>query len=227
MTHKSYDIFDASLWTDDISEARKIQEHLKKEIKLSSFKKSISCIAGVDAAFFADKVIAVATFYTYPGLLHIKDLYSVEKVSFPYIPGFLSFREGFAIMKALCKSDIQPDVILFDGHGIAHPKGIGVASHMGVILKTPSIGCAKSRLVGDYEEPDAEKGSWEPLFYKGDRVGVVLRTRTNVKPVFVSPGHLIDIDISVKIILGCTLKYRMPEPLRRADKLSKALKKSL
>lgn len=128
-------------------------------------------------------------------------------------------------MNAIKKLKIKPDVILFDGQGIAHPKGIGIASHIGVILNIPSIGCAKSRLVGDFDEPDKKKGSWRLIFYKGMKVGVVLRTRSSVKPLFVSPGHLTDIDSSIEIVMKCIGKYRIPEPLRRANFLSKRLKR--
>lgn len=224
MIYKSSDIFDSSLWTDNISKAKDIQADLKKKIKIIPLDKKPSFIAGVDAAFWQDKVIAAATFYSYPEISHIEDTYVIEEITFPYIPGFLSFREGHSILGALCKSTIKPDIILFDGQGIAHPKGIGIASHIGVLLNIPSIGCAKSRLVGDYKEPDMKKGSYTNLFYRRSNVGVVLRTRTDVKPVFVSPGHMIDIDSSIKIIMNCVLKFRIPEPLRRADSLSKKLK---
>lgn len=221
------DIFSNGLWTDNIAEAKRIQELLKKKIKITPLKKPPDYIAGVDAAFVQDKVIAVAAIYSYPELKHITDTYAIEKTVFPYVPEFLSFREGSSILKAIKKLGIHPDIILFDGHGIAHPRGIGIASHIGVILDIPSIGCAKSRLVGSYQEPDMKKGSRTDLLYKKERVGIVLRSRFNVKPIFVSPGHLIDIELSLKIILDCVTNYRMPEPLRFADRLSKELKKKL
>ncbi len=224
MIYDALEIFDSSLWTQDISKAKEIQATLKSGIQIVPLDKKPLFIAGVDAAFFQDKVIAVATFYSYPKISHIEDTFVVEKVTFPYIPGFLSFREGHAIVAAVYKSTVKPDVILFDGQGIAHPKGIGIASHIGVIFNIPSIGCAKSRLIGNYKEPDLIKGSYQDLIYKGERVGVVLRTRTKVKPVFVSPGHMIDIESSVKIIMDCVSNFRIPEPLRRADSLSKKIK---
>jgi deoxyribonuclease V len=213
-----------NLWPKDILEAKKIQDILRKKVKIIPLKKTPELIAGVDAAFAGDKVIAVAALYEYPEVRHIKDAFSIEKVRFPYIPGMLSFREGHAIINAIGKLDAKPDVILFDGQGIAHPKGIGIASHIGVILNIPTIGCAKSRLVGEFKEPDVTKGIWTYLYYKGMKVGAVLRTRSNVKPVFVSPGHMIDIDSSVEVVMKCVLKYRIPEPLRMADYLSKKLK---
>jgi deoxyribonuclease V len=151
----------------------------------------------------------------------------VEIVPFPYIPGLLSFREGPALVKALAKLTVQPDMVLFDGQGIAHPRRLGIASHIGVLLGIPTIGCAKSRLVGEYSEPHVQKGSCSPLRHKGVTVGTALRTRSHIQPVFVSPGHLVDIDTSVQVVLECTGKYRIPEPLRRADMFSKKLKESI
>ncbi len=209
-----------NLWPDDILEAKKIQDILKKKVKITHLKKTPKLIAGVDAAFAGDKVIAVAALYEYRVLKHYQDKVFIEKIRFPYVPGMLSFREGHAILGAIEKLDVKPDVILFDGHGIAHPKGIGIASHIGVILGIPSIGCAKSRLVGEYDEPDKARGSWTYLYYKGEKVGAVLRTRSNVRPIFVSPGHMIDIVSSVEIVKNCISKYRIPEPIRRADWLS-------
>lgn len=211
------------LWPDDISEAKRIQDVLRKRVKIIYPKKTPGIIAGVDAAFTGDKVIAVAILYEYPELKHLHDAFSIKKIRFPYIPGMLSFREGPAIIDAIKKLKMKPDVILLDGQGIAHPKGIGIASHVGVILDIPTIGCAKSRLVGEFEEPEATKGSWAYLYYKGMKVGAVLRTRSNVRPVFVSPGHMIDIDSSIEIVMKCVSGFRIPEPLRRADWLSKKI----
>lgn len=213
-----------NFWPEDILEAKRIQDVLRKRVKIIPLKKTPEIIAGVDAAFAGDKVIAVATLYEYPELKHLHDAFSIEKIRFSYIPGMLSFREGHAIVNAIGKLAVKPDVILFDGQGIAHQKGIGIASHIGVILDIPTIGCAKSRLVGEFKEPDTTRGSRTYLYYKGMKVGIVLRTRSSVRPVFVSPGHMIDIDLSVEIVMKCVSKYRIPEPLRRADWLSKKLK---
>jgi deoxyribonuclease V len=213
-----------TLWPKNISKARELQDVLRRKVKIAPQKRIPEFIAAVDAAFLDDKIIATASLYKYPELRHIEDAFSVEKIQFPYITGLLSFREGPAVIHALEKLSIKPDLIIFDGQGIAHPKGIGIASHIGVILDIPSVGCAKSRLIGDYYEPDMKKGSWSYLSYKNMNVGVVLRTRSNVKPVFVSPGHMIDIHSSRQIIMRCISEYRIPEPLRRADCLSKRLK---
>lgn len=212
-------------WPKNIKEAKKIQHTLKQKVKISQLKKEPQFIAGVDAAFLENGVIGAACLYKYPGLTHLKDAYALTKISFPYIPGFLSFREGHAIIKAVNKLKIKPDVVLFDGQGIAHPKGVGIATHIGVLLNIPTIGCAKSRLVGNYKETGTIKGRYSYLKYQGRTVGAVLRTRGNVKPVFVSPGHMIDLRGAIDIVLKCTGKYRIPEPLRFADQLSKKLKK--
>lgn len=212
-------------WPEDITEAREIQEAISKRVKILSLRKNPRFIAGIDAAFFEDKVIGVACLYKYPEMTLIEETHAVTKVSFPYIPGFLSFREGPAIIEAINKLRVKPDIILFDGQGIAHPEGLGIASHIGVLLDMPTIGCAKSRLVGEYKEPGPKKGDWSSLEYGNKIVGAVLRTKDNVKPVFVSPGHRIDLKGSIKIILRCISKYRIPEPLRRADFISKKIKR--
>jgi deoxyribonuclease V len=214
-------------WPSDYDAAKLVQVSLQKLVRIKPFRDSIRFIAGVDAAFSGDRIIGAAALYEYPSLIPHEDVYSVEIASFPYIPGLLSFREGPAIMKALAKLNVRPDMVLFDGQGIAHPRGLGIASHIGVLLGIPTIGCAKSRLVGKYSEPHVRKGSCSPLRYKGMTVGAVLRTRSHVLPVFVSPGHLVDIDTSVQVVLGCTGKYRIPEPMRRADMFSKKLKENI
>jgi len=204
-----------------IEEARKIQRELRLKVKILPFNKTPRFVAGVDAAFTDTKVVAAACLYTFPELTPVEDALSVEDIRFPYIPGLLSFREGPAIIKAVQKLRKKPDLILFDGQGIAHPLGMGIASHVGVLLNMPTIGCAKSRLVGEYKEPGKSRGSASVLFFHNEPVGSVLRTRENVKPLFVSPGHLIDRKGSVSIVLHCIGKYRLPEPVRRADALSK------
>jgi deoxyribonuclease V len=215
------------LWPKDISKAKEIQDGLKKRVKIAPLEKTPEFIAASDAAFADDKVIAVATLYRYPELRHMQNAYCIEKLRFPYIPGLLSFREGHAVINAIRRLNKKPDVILFDGQGIAHPNGIGIASHIGVILDIPTIGCAKSRLIGEFKEPDVTKGSWTYLYFKEMLVGAVLRTKSNVRPVFVSPGHMIDIDSSIEIVMKCVSKYRIPEPLRIADIISRKLKLSL
>lgn len=212
---------------DNVNDARKIQFQLKQRVKITSLKNKPQLVAGVDAAYTRTHVISVACLYNFPDLHLIEETHFRTKISFPYIPGFLSFREGPAIIGAIKRLTPLPDVILFDGQGVAHPSHIGIASHMGVLLNIPSIGCAKSRLVGDYSEPGPMKGQYSNLTYQHQIVGAVLRTRKGVKPIFISPGHLVNQKGSINIVLQCTGKYRIPEPLRRADLLSKELKRKL
>lgn len=143
-----------------------------------------------------------------------------SSIRFPYIPGFLSFREIPPLLKAFKKLTVLPDVILCDGQGIAHPRRIGLASHLGVTLGKPSIGCAKNKLCGTHNTLPFEKGSWVPLIHEGSVVGVVYRSREGVKPIYISPGHLTDIPSSIALVELCLGRYRIPEPLRRAHMLS-------
>lgn len=214
-------------WSEGLKRAMEIQHNLRQEVKIIPLRKVPAYVAGVDAGFFDNTVIGVACLYKYPELIPAEDSYAVTDVPFPYLPGFLSFREGPAIIKAIRKLKVKPDMLLFDGQGIAHPQGLGIASHIGVLLDVPSVGCAKSRLVGNYESPGIKKGQCSPLLYGSRVVGAVLRTRDNVRAVFVSPGHRIDLKGSIEIVLRCTTKYRLPEPLRRADHLSRKLKRGL
>lgn len=206
-----------------IADARKMQERLKKKVRIIPIKREPRYVAGVDAAFSEELIYAAACLYRYPDLVLVEKTSAEEALKFPYVPGYLSFREGPAIITAIKKLATRPDVILVDGQGIAHPRGIGIASHLGVLLDVPAIGCAKSRLIGEFEEPGERKGSWSTLKFEGRIVGAVVRTKDNVKPLFVSPGHKIDIEGAIRIALGCTGKYRIPEPIRCADMLSRKM----
>ena len=212
------------VWPQDIGRARELQIFLASKVKIAPLKKLPNFIAAVDAAFLGNIVIAVASLYKYPEVVHLEDALFKGKTRFSYIPGLLAFREGPAAISAIKQLKIQPDLILVDGQGLAHPRGIGLASHIGVVLQKPAIGCAKSRLFGEFEEPAREKGRWTYLYPTGcplKPIGAVVRTRRSVRPLFVSPGHLIDIDSSVDIVMQCTTVYRVPDPLRRADMLSR------
>jgi deoxyribonuclease V len=212
-----------STWPETIKDARKVQERLSREVSLRVLNKEITTIAAFDASYNGKKIIGAVMVFTYPELKIIDRAFSVCDTTFPYVPGLLSFREGPALLKAYGSLRKRPDLLLFDGQGIAHPRGLGIASHMGVLLNKPSIGCAKSRLIGDYIEPPLCRGGISPLFYNGSKVGVALRTRSGVKPVFVSPGHLITFEDALSIIMNCTT-YRIPEPLRLVDRWTKELK---
>lgn len=214
-------------WPEDIKGARGIQKSLRKRVKITRLRKSPEYVAGVDAAFSEDYVICAASLYKFPELEHLEDRYTVTKIRFPYMPGFLSFREGPAIIMTIKRLNITPDIILLDGQGIAHPEGFGIASHIGVLLDVPTIGCAKSRLVGSYTEPGISKGEFSYLIYHGKRVGAVLRTRDGVRPLFISPGHMIELGQAIDIVLKCTGKYRIPEPIRMAHITSRELKERL
>lgn len=214
-------------WPKDIKRAKMIQEILTGSVKITPLRKPPEYISGVDAAFLQDKVIAVASLFKYPDIILIEEAYAITEIIFPYIPGLLSFREGPALATAINNLRMKPDVILFDGQGIAHPKGLGIAAHIGVLLDITTIGCAKSKLIGEYREPGLKKGNWSFLRYKGKIVGAVLRTKDKVNPLFVSPGNKVDLKGSIGIVLTCTQKYRIPEPLRRADIVSKKMKRDL
>ena len=217
-------------WNVSAGEAIGIQRRLSKKILFSGIPEKIQCIAGVDLAF--DKKSSMGfcgiALFGFPDLDIIQVAFCRDEVHFPYIPGLLSFREGPIFLKAFELLEKKPDVIIFDGQGIAHPRKLGIASHMGLILHIPTIGCAKSRLYGDYEEPAMEKGSRSYLLDRnGEPIGVVLRTRHRVKPVFVSPGHMTGIEESADIVMNCVGRYRIPEPTRIAHKRVGEYKRSL
>jgi deoxyribonuclease V len=213
------------LWPAGIEEAKELQRVLKERVKITLLKRTPEFIAAADAAFSDNLVLASATLYRLQGLTCEKNSLAEGRIKFPYVPGLLAFREGKVIIAAIRKLAVSPDVILIEGQGIAHPEGIGIASHVGVLLNIPAVGCAKSRLVGEYREPGHAKGDWSYLYYNGVKVGAVLRTKLNVKPLFISPGHLVDIESSVEIVMRCVSGYRIPEPLRTADRLSKKMKR--
>jgi len=214
-------------WPGDIAEARAAQELLSRTVRIVPFRGRPRFIAGLDAAFSSARIFAAACLYRLPGLVCVEQATAIQDLLFPYVPGLLSFREGPAVIEALGRLRQRPDVILVDGQGIAHHRGIGIASHIGVVLDLPAIGCAKQRLVGDFLEPGMGKGEWEPLRYRGAVVGAVLRTRSNVKPLFVSPGHRVDVNTAIGLVLSCLGGYRIPEPIRCADMLSKKVKRTI
>ncbi len=208
-------------WDLAASEAIKLQKNLGAKVICRGKPKKIKTIAGADLCFDKSRELGFCciTLMSYPDL-EILQVYSYyDKVTFPYIPGLLSFREGPLFLKTFEKLEKSPDLIVFDGQGIAHPRRLGIASHMGLILDIPTIGCAKSKLTGEYKEPGLKKGDRSFLYDKSgkDILGIVLRTRDNVKPVFVSPGYKVGLKESAEIIMTCVKKYRIPEPVRMAD----------
>jgi len=207
-------------WDLTPKEAIKLQYDLTKRIILKKvFPKELKIIAGVDVSVKNNTSKAAIVILSYPEFEILETVTHTEKTSFPYIPGLLSFREGPVILECVRKLKIEPDVFVFDGQGLAHPRKIGLASHIGIFLERPCIGSAKTHLYGEYSSPGTKKGDFSLLIAKdGDPVGAALRTRDNIKPIFVSPGHLIDIDSSVNIILSCSPKYKLPEPIRVAHR---------
>ena len=183
--------------------------------------------AGVDAAYTGDKksCIGGVVLWDITNQTVLEHHVAVRSLLFPYIPGLLSFREAPAVIGALRKLTRAPDVLICDGQGIAHQRGFGIACHLGVLTGLPSVGCAKSRLIGKYLEPGTDRGAISPLIHRNQRVGSVVRTRTHVKPVFVSVGHMLDLNAAERLILSCSVGYRLPEPIRLADLLVGAQKR--
>ena len=209
------------------SDAIELQRRLRSKVKLLPLKRAVAKVGGVDVSFSmeSDELWAAVVIYKYPELVEVESKWVKGRAHFPYIPGLLSFRELPHIIEAIGKLKTLPDVIICDGQGIAHPRGLGIASHLGIMLNCPTIGCAKTRLIGEYSEPGPLKGDYSLLKVGKKTVGVVLRTRDNVRPVFVSPGHMITLDQSIDIIIKTCPKYRIPEPIRSAHNLVNRLRK--
>lgn len=187
-----------------------------------------SKIAGADVSYdkHTNTVYAAVMIFSFPELSLLEEKHASQVATFPYVPGLLVFREGPALIKAFEETSQEPDVIIFDGQGIAHPRGIGIGTHMGILLDKPSIGCAKTVLVGDFEEPKETAGSYTPLVKDGVQLGVALRTKDRVEPVFISVGHKIGLNTAIDIVLKCSRGYRLPEPIRQAHILSNRLRSS-
>ncbi|MEW5767543.1 MAG: deoxyribonuclease V [bacterium] len=207
------------------AEARQIQGELREKIFLESPKhlaKPIKLVAGADCSYARNEATMWAAIVVLglPGF-EVREVSQVKEAAvFPYIPGLLTFREAPALLSAFEKLSLEPDVIMIDGQGIAHPQGLGLAAHLGFLLDRPTMGCAKSRLVGEYDEPGEEVGDYSPLIYQEKIVGAVLRTRKKTKPVFISPGFKISLETALKVATVCLAGYRIPEPVRRAHILS-------
>jgi len=214
-----------------IKEAVEIQKKLAKEIIIEDISDNINFVAGVDVSQLVFKqnvpFYAAVVVHSFSDLKIIDKASYSEHIDFPYIPGFLAFREIPVIIKALEKIKIKPDVILVDGHGISHPRGLGIASHIGVLTGYRTIGCAKSILTGKPEiSLPHEKGNFVPILWKGKIVGNEVRTKNNVKPVYVSIGHKITLEKATEIVLACTTKYRIPEPLRSAHEYANYVRRN-
>ncbi|MBI5814424.1 MAG: deoxyribonuclease V [Nitrospinae bacterium] len=197
----------------DAKEAVRLQNELRLRVVMNNAFEKVDTVAGVDVGIKEGMATAAVVVISYPALEVIEYAISVRPVEFPYVPGLLAFREIPAIIDAFEKLKHTPDMLMVDGQGYAHPRRFGLACHLGVELDLPSIGCGKTRLIGDYREPARAKGSTEPLMDKREVVGRIVRTKDGVKPLFVSIGHRIDLDTAVKLVIGCVKRRRLPEPI--------------
>jgi len=199
-------------------EAIALQNRLRDRVRLQPLERPIRAVAGADISFnrFSDRIFAGIVVLGLPGLEIIESSGMRSRARFPYIPGLLSFRELPALLEAWEKLETRPDALILDGQGLAHPRRFGIACHAGLWLGIPTVGCAKSILVGKHDELGQEAGSRTPLIDKDERIGVALRTKKKVAPVFVSPGHLIDMNGAVDLVLRCLTRYRLPETTRQA-----------
>ena len=216
----------------DLSPKQAIE--LQKQLAPGVIRKStlklnrVRTIAGIDTAYREGIGRAAVVVLQFEDLKTVESKTATGPINFPYVPGLLSFREGPVILKALDKLKSPPDLLMFDGQGIAHPRRFGIASHIGLLVDIPAVGCAKAKLIGSYQEPDVEQGSFSYLRVNDDTIGAVVRTRSRVKPLFVSIGHRMNLDDSIKLVLRCSKGFRLPEPIRQADKLSREmLRKSI
>lgn len=204
-----------------IPEANNIQNDLRQKVNTTERLLSISTIGGADISLnlYSTTVYAGIILLSFPQLQPVA--YSLVKAEtrFPYVPGYLAFREVPALVKVWEQMDRKPDVLVVDGHGIAHPRRMGIAAHFGAITDQPSMGCAKKILFGKYEEPASEPGSYSPIIDKQDVIGYTFRSKVKTAPVYVSPGHLLGLNNSLEIIKQCVGKYRIPEPTRLAHEL--------
>ena len=212
----------AHRWDVSPAEARAIQQRLRGELITSDRLGKVDYVAGVDVGFERRGKLtrAAVSVLTFPDLTPVEDSVVCVPTNFPYVPGLLSFREIPAIVKALQALRQLPDMILCDGQGYAHPRRFGLACHLGVITGLPTIGVAKSRLLGNHDEPPQQRGAWTPLTHQDEVVGAVLRTRMNVKPLYISIGHRMTLATACDYTMGCITRYRLPETTRRADRLA-------
>jgi deoxyribonuclease V len=236
-------------WDVSPAEARKIQEDLRSHWKGGDAFGVIRTVAGLDASFVltgsqalrkpagrwnrlreANQAIGCVVMYRFPELEEIERTYAIQPLEFPYVPGLLSFREVPVLLSALRKLRAVPDLLFCDAQGYAHPRRMGLASHLGVVLNLPTIGCAKSLLIGSHKALPQKAGSWTPLIDTeagGEHIGAVLRTRTGVKPIYVSQGHRVSLETSIRLTLAVTDGYRIPRPTRDADHFAGEIKRKV
>ncbi len=213
-------------WPKTYQEAVALQEELRQRVRLVPLPRPPRLVAGADAICNrADtRIFGAVAVYRYPELELVEEAGVAGECPFPYRTGLLSFREVPILAATLARLKKRPDVVLVDGQGIAHPRGLGLATHLGLVADMPTIGVAKSRLIGEGQEPAREAGSYNPLIWKEKLVGLILRTQTGKKPLYLSPGHRITLPECLEITLGCVTTYRLPLPVRQADLLSRRLR---
>lgn len=214
-------------WPVSVTEALSIQQTLRKQVCLQAFDGPIHYIGGADISFNRGSAIFYAgiVLLDYPSLKVVGHSLVEDKAPFPYVPGLLSFREIPSLLKAWALLPVFPDLMMLDGHGIAHPRRLGLASHFGLWTQKPTIGCAKKLLTGLHECPAAEAKSCRPIYESNEHLGYALRSRTRVKPVYISPGHLINQESALDISLRCITAYRIPEPTRIAHQMVNKLRR--
>ncbi|MEE9275009.1 MAG: endonuclease V [bacterium] len=209
-------------WDLSPREAAALQTRLREKLRLAPPRRAPRTVAGADVSYprFSRRAVAGLVVMSFPDLEPIEESFAAGEMTFPYVPGLLSFREGPLLEAAFRGLRRKPDLILFDGQGIAHPRGFGLAAHLGLRLGTAAVGCAKSRLFGEGPDPPDRRGAWSPLRAPGggEVVGAALRTREGVKPIFVSPGHLADQEAAIDWVLAAAPRHRLPEPIRAAHR---------
>nr|VFJ93588.1 MAG: Endonuclease V [Candidatus Kentron sp. H]VFJ94188.1 MAG: Endonuclease V [Candidatus Kentron sp. H]VFK00870.1 MAG: Endonuclease V [Candidatus Kentron sp. H] len=204
------------------AEAREIQQQLRHRVITHDVFHTVRSVAGIDVGFRQQNTVtrAAVAVLAFPELTLLEQAIAYRKTAFPYVPGLLSFREIPAILDAFERLSVAPDILLCDGQGIAHPRRFGIASHLGVLTDLPSIGVAKSRLMGTHGTVPDEKGGWAPLRDGGESIGAVLRTRVGVKPLYISIGHKMRLDTAIAYVMDCVTRYRLPETTRWAHRLA-------
>lgn len=209
-------------WNVSPGEAIAIQEQLRPLCQQTwdPAAGEVRRVAGIDVSVKGSVARAAVVALSYPTLEPLDVALAEEPTSFPYIPGLLAFREGSVVLAALERLRVEPDLLIFDGQGVAHPRRFGIAAHIGVLVDRPSIGCAKSRLCGKHDQPGQEKGSYALLCDDHQVIGAIVRTRTGVKPVYISVGHKIDLARAIRYALGCCTHFRLPETTRLAHQAS-------
>jgi deoxyribonuclease V len=207
-------------WDVSPSEAMHIQRQLRDRVRVEPLGCQPEIVAGVDVSVKGAEARAGVVLLSYPGLVPFEAATAVQPVSFPYVPGLLAFREGPVVLAALERLHDRPDLLMFDAQGLAHPRRMGLAAHLGILLDLPAVGCAKSCLCGRYVEPGERRGSWSPLVDEDEVIGAVVRTRDGVQPLYVSVGHRVDLNAAVALVLECASRYRLPDPMRWAHRVA-------